>query len=102
MKRDGMAKYIAAEMCQAMNMHWGIGVNDFCYLSPKEIIENLCACRKVGANFLLNVGPSAEGQIPDYEAAALRRVGQWVKIHAGAIYNGKPSLLSNCLNKDSL
>jgi len=90
MKRDGMPKYIAAEMCQTMNKHWGIGANDFCYLSPKEIIENLCACRKVGANFLLNVGLTAEGQIPEYETAALRRVGQWVKIHANVIYNGKP------------
>ncbi|MHB0947069.1 MAG: alpha-L-fucosidase [Sedimentisphaerales bacterium] len=90
MKRDGMPKYMAAEMCQTMNKHWGIGANDFCYLSPKEIIENLCACRKVGANFLLNVGPTAEGQIPEYETAALRRVGQWVKIHADVIYNGKP------------
>jgi len=90
MNRDGMAKYIAAEMCQTMNMHWGIAVNDFCYFSPKEIIESLCACRKVGANFLLNVGPTAAGQIPEYEASVLKRMGQWVKIHADAVYNGKP------------
>ncbi|OHB58904.1 MAG: alpha-L-fucosidase [Planctomycetes bacterium GWF2_42_9] len=90
MNRQGMPKYLAAEMSQTMNRHWGVGNNDFCYLSPKEIIENLCACRKVGANLLLNVGPTAQGQIPEYEVAALRRVGQWVKLNALPIYNGKP------------
>lgn len=78
MNRAGMPKYIAAEMCQTFNRHWGIGAEDFNYLSPRQVIENLCACRKVGANYLLNVGPTAAGAIPAYEAATLRRVGEWV------------------------
>ena len=90
MDRRGMTKYVAAEMCQTMNRHWGIGTNDFAYLSPKEIIENLCACRKVGANYLLNVGPTATGKIPEYETAALARAGDWVRMHAEAVYEGKP------------
>jgi alpha-L-fucosidase len=91
LNREGMSKYYCSEMCQTMNAHWGIGKDDFCYTSPKEVIENLCACRKVGANYLLNVGPTAQGAIPDYEAATLRRVGQWVERHADAVYNGKPT-----------
>ncbi len=88
--REGMEKYVAGEMCQTMNQHWGIGANDFKYMSPKEIIENLCACRKVGANYLLNIGPTAGGKIPGYEAQTLMRVGKWVQMYADAIYNGKP------------
>jgi alpha-L-fucosidase len=88
--RRGMKKYVAGEMCQTMNRHWGIGINDFAYMGPPQIIENLCACRKVGANYLLNVGPTATGAIPDYEAAALGRVGDWVRMHADAIYDGRP------------
>jgi len=87
----GMPKHVAGEMCQTMNRHWGIGKNDFAYMGPPQIIENLCACRKVGANYLLNVGPTAEGAIPDYESAALRRSGDWVRMHADAIYDGKPA-----------
>ncbi len=90
MDRRGMPKYVAGEMCQTMNRHWGIGINDFCYQSPKEIIDNLCACRKVGANYLLNVGPTATGAIPQYEAAALGRAGDWVRMHAEAVYDAKP------------
>lgn len=90
MDRRGMPKYISAEMCQTMNMHWGIAKNDYNYMSVQDIIENLCACRKVGANYLLNVGPTAEGAIPDYERAALERAGQWLGLHGNPIYNGKP------------
>jgi len=90
LNREGMSKYYCAEMCQTMNAHWGLGSEDFCYMSPKEIIENLCACRKVGANYLLNVGPTATGAIPNYESSTLRRVGEWVSRYEDAIYNGKP------------
>lgn len=94
MNRNGMKKYLAAEMCQSINSHWGIGKNDFNYLSPKEIIENLCACRKVGANYLLNIGPTASGKIADYEASVLCRVGQWVQMYADVIYTGKPYMIA--------
>jgi alpha-L-fucosidase len=86
-----MRKYLAAEMCQTMNEHWGIGADDFCYLSPKEIIEDIADCRKVGANFLLNVGPTATGKIPGYERETILRVGDWVKRYADIIYYGIPT-----------
>jgi alpha-L-fucosidase len=91
MDRRGMSKYVAAEMCQTMNKHWGIGNKDFYYMSPKDIIDNLCACRKVGANYLLNVGPTATGKIPEYEAATLGRAGDWIRMHGEVVYEGKPS-----------
>lgn len=89
--REGHPKYVAGEMCQTMNAHWGIGANDFSYLAPPHIIETLCACRKVRANYLLNVGPTAQGAIPAYEKAALERAGEWVQGHAEPIYNGRPT-----------
>ncbi len=94
MDRRGMRKYLAAEMCQTMNEHWGIGADDFCYLSPKEIIEDIADCRKVGANFLMNVGPTATGKIPGYERETLLRVGAWVERYADIIYNGIPTTIS--------
>ncbi|MBT3344446.1 MAG: alpha-L-fucosidase, partial [Gemmatimonadetes bacterium] len=91
MDREGMPKYVAAEMCQTFNRHWGIGAEDFNYMSPRQIIENLCACRKVGANYLLNVGPNAGGGIPDYESATLRRVGEWIEGQQHVIYDSRVS-----------
>jgi len=88
--RDGMSKYVAGEMCQTVNQHWGIATNDFNHKSPAELIRDLCACRKVGANYLLNVGPTAGGLIPPYESATLERIGLWVDKYAESIYQGKP------------
>lgn len=99
MDRRGMAKYLAAEMCQTMNQHWGIGGHDLSYKSPAQLIEDLCACRKVGANFLLNVGPTAAGAIPEYEAAALRVVGRWSELHGRAIYETRPTTIA-CDGRD--
>ena len=94
MDRRGMSKYIACEMCQTMNQHWGMGKDDFHYLSPGDIIEQLCQCRGAGANFLLNVGPEPDGALPDYERAALCRAGQWVHRFASIIREGRPSRMS--------
>jgi len=98
--RDGMSKYLAGEMCQTLNRHWGAADNDLCYLSPRDVIENLAACRRVGANYLLNVGPTASGAIPDYEAACLRRVGEWVARHEDALRLTRPSTIRCDLDND--
>lgn len=90
MKRNGMDKYVAAEMCHTINDHWGIGFNDINYKSPKEIIESICDCRKVGANYLMNIGPEAQGKINSYQKELLNIVGIWMKYFGEAIYNGRP------------
>lgn len=90
MNREGMKKYLAAEMCYTLNDHWGIGKNDFNYKSPKELIETLCSCRKVGANLLLNIGPTAQGGVDPYQRELMKIVGKWIDIYGQAIYEGKP------------
>ena len=99
MDRRGMRKYLAAEMCQTMNEHWGVGAEDFCYISPKELIESIADCRKVGANLLMNVGLTATGKIPGYERETLLRVGNWVKNNAKLIYDATPTAITG-LGKD--
>lgn len=93
MDRRGAAKYVAAEMCHTMNFHWGVAKHDFNYLSPVHVIEELCFARRAGANLLMNIGPLANGRVPEYEAAALAKVGEWIALHGGAdgvMYRGKP------------
>ena len=90
MDREGMPKYLAAEMCHTINDHWGIGHNDFNYQSPASIIEHLCACRRVGANYLLNIGPRAQGALEPIQRELLLILGRWMKIYGEAIYGGRP------------
>ena len=97
LNRHGHPKYVTGEMCHTMNFHWGIAAQDFNYLSPAHVIEELCYARRAGANLLMNVGPTATGKIPDYEAAAFARVGDWIKLHGGdkgVLYHGKPTDIS--------
>jgi alpha-L-fucosidase len=91
--RSGMPKYVAGEMCHTMNFHWGVATKDFNYLSPAHVIEELCLCRRAGANLLMNIGPTATGGIPEYEGASFSRVGDWVRLAGGddgPLYEGRP------------
>ncbi|MBE7023422.1 MAG: alpha-L-fucosidase [Ruminococcaceae bacterium] len=90
MNREGMSKYVSAEMCHTLNEHWGIGYDDLCYKSPTELIKSLCDCRKVGANYLLNIGPEAQGKINNYQKELLGLLGRWMELFGEAIYNGRP------------
>ncbi len=90
MNREGMKKYLAAEMCQTMNNHWGTGTCDLDNKSTAELIKTLCACRKVGANYLLNIGPTAQGSIDPLQKYTLKCIGKWIKIFEEPVRFGKP------------
>lgn len=92
--RRGEKKYVAGEMCHTMNFHWGTATNDFNFLSPAHVIEEFCFARRAGANLLMNIGPLAQGKVPEYEAAALAKVGEWIELHGGkngVMYKGRPN-----------
>ncbi len=97
--RRGWPKYLAGEMCETLNFHWGVAQSDFNFKSPAEVIQHLCACRKTGANYLLNVGPSAEGAMPAYESAVLRKVGEWISRYGEILYRARPVAV-RCQGRD--
>lgn len=102
LKRDGFAKYAAAEVCQPMNCHWGVAKNDFNFKSPAEIIELLCHSRGCGANLLLDIGPEAQGGIPAYERSVLEIVGRWISIYGESVYDTKTVSEVKCQGRDVL
>ena len=100
MNREGMEKYLAAEVCKTMNSHWGIGKDDISFLSPQQVVERLCHSRGCGANFLLNFGPTPQGGIPEYEKAVLHLVSKWMKWFGEAIYETRPEPEIKCQGRD--
>lgn len=88
--REGMAKYISGEMNHTINDHWGYGQNDLNYKSPAQIIESMCNSRKIGANYLMNIGPEGQGKINSYQKELLKLMGRWMNVFGEAIYNGRP------------
>jgi alpha-L-fucosidase len=84
-------KYIASEMCQTMGDTWGYGADDLNYKSPAELIEDLCVCRRCGANMLLNVGPRGDGTLRPLDVELLRCIGRWTEVYREAAYLPRPT-----------
>jgi alpha-L-fucosidase len=89
--RSDWSKYMAGEMCETINGHWGVGKADFDYKSPSTLIRNLCQCRKVGANYLLNIGPEANGSVSLYDTTVLTVFGKWMQYFGESIYEVQPT-----------
>lgn len=74
------------ESCMTMNDTWGFKQSDKNWKSAATLIHNLIDCASTGGNFLLNVGPTGEGLIPQASVDRLAEVGRWMKINSESIY----------------
>ena len=74
------------ESCMTMNDTWGFKKNDHNWKSSKDLIRKLIDIASKGGNFLLNVGPTAEGTIPEPSVERLAAMGKWLKVNGEAIY----------------
>ena len=74
------------ESCMTMNTTWGFKSYDDKWKSSAEIIRNLIDIASKGGNYLLNVGPTAEGLIPEASVERLAEVGKWMKLNGESIY----------------
>ncbi len=74
------------ETCMTINDTWGYKSDDQNWKSTDELLHNLIDIASKGGNYLLNVGPTAEGVIPGPEADRLRAIGRWLAINGEAIY----------------
>jgi len=74
------------ESCMTMNDTWGFKQNDHNWKSAQILIDNLVDIAAKGGNYLLNVGPTAEGLIPVPSVERLQAMGDWLRINGEAIY----------------
>ena len=79
------------ESCMTMNDNWGYNKNDNNWKSTKELIRNLTDIASKGGNFLLNVGPTAEGIFPEESVNRLKEIGAWMEINGESIYGTQAS-----------
>ncbi|MBT3191334.1 MAG: glycosyl hydrolase [Verrucomicrobia bacterium] len=74
------------ETCMTLNHTWGYKSWDDEWKSTETLIHNLIDIASKGGNYLLNVGPTALGEIPQPSVELLKEVGAWMDVNSESIY----------------
>ncbi|MEN6577177.1 MAG: alpha-L-fucosidase [Phycisphaerales bacterium] len=74
------------ETCMTMNNTWGFKSYDHNWKSTQTLLRNLVDIASKGGNYLLNVGPTSLGEIPEPSIERLKEVGKWMKVNGESIY----------------
>ena len=74
-----------------MNDTWGFKKNDKNWKSTKDLLILLVDLASKGVNYLLNVGPTAQGVIPPASVKRLKEIGSWMKANSESIYGTRPN-----------
>ena len=91
MNLEDSPRYIASEMCEVLNNHWGYADLDLGYLSTSDVIGILADCRRYRANLLLNVGPMPDGGLRLIDRGILEILGKWVRLNEEALRHPAPT-----------
>jgi alpha-L-fucosidase len=79
------------EVPATLNKTWGYKKDDNEWKSPEDLTFKLVDIVSKGGNYLLNVGPTSEGLVPQPSQDNLRAVGKWLKLNGESIYGAGPS-----------
>jgi alpha-L-fucosidase len=74
------------EVCMTMNETWGYKLKDHKWKSSQRLIRMLSDIASKGGNLLLNIGPRADGSIPQESIERLEAIGRWMEVNSEAIY----------------
>jgi alpha-L-fucosidase len=81
----------AWETPATINHTWGFRKDDTDWKAPGQILFKLVDIVSKGGNYLLNVGPMADGIIPQASQDILRTVGRWLQVNGEAVYGAGPT-----------
>jgi alpha-L-fucosidase len=81
----------AWEVPATLNHTWGYRKDDHDWKSPGDVTFKLVDIVSKGGNYLLNVGPMADGTIPQPSQDVLRTVGRWLQANGQAVYGAGAS-----------
>lgn len=91
LKGSRQSRYFEVVMTNTADDNWGWVKGATNYRKPADLIRNLIDCTSKGGNFVLNVGPTAEGEFPPEHVAILEAMGAWTSRNGEAIYGARPA-----------
>jgi alpha-L-fucosidase len=80
------------ESCMTMNDTWGFKTADENWKSTETLVRNLIDVASKGGNYLLNIGPKANGVFPEASVKRLRGIGDWMAVNGESVYGTKAAL----------
>ena len=92
------------EACRGLGFSFGYNQNEGPdqVLSAGELVRLLVDIVSKNGNLLLNIGPKADGTIPQIQVERLRALGQWLRMNGDAIYGTRPWVRSEGKTRDGL
>lgn len=84
--RTPSGRAIPWEACFTLNNNWGYAPNDRHHKNAAQIIKKLVECTSKNGNMIVNISPTAKGQIPKWQQNVLVEVGEWMKDNSESIY----------------
>jgi alpha-L-fucosidase len=84
-------KRVLWETCQTLNGSWGYDRDNHNWKSPEVLVKLLIDSVSKGGNLLLNVGPTARGELDPVARQTLGTIGEWMRQHGRAIYGATAS-----------
>lgn len=79
------------ESCMTLNGTWNIMRGDDTWKNARQVVQNLTKCVQDGGNYILNIGPTADGTVPPESTRILREVGAWLRRNGEAVYGAQRS-----------
>jgi alpha-L-fucosidase len=74
------------ESVDTTNDSWAYAWYDENWKAPQEILHRLVSCVARGGTYMLNIGPTGNGAVPERAARALREAGQWIQRYPQVVY----------------
>jgi alpha-L-fucosidase len=83
------------ETCMTMNDTWGYRTDDKNWKSVEQLVRMIVDTAAKGGNYLLNVGPTPDGEIPQESIERLQGIGNWMAVNGESIYGTSASPFAN-------
>jgi alpha-L-fucosidase len=80
------AKWEASRGLDPRSYGYNSATPDDQYMSTEEVVHSLVDIVSKNGNFLLDIGPRADGTIPEVMQSRLRETGEWLRTNGEAIY----------------